>query len=99
LYDTDGLNVTTGHASVLQAWMQAESARIPVVVLVTDSRETGLTWPQVRRLADTVRDLALRGVGEAVMAVVAIVAVLVAASSGSRESAPRSPLGQFNHHR
>ena len=52
LFDTDGLNVTTGHASVLQAWMQAESARIPAVVLVTDSRETGLTWPQVRRLAD-----------------------------------------------
>jgi hypothetical protein len=52
LYDTDGLNVTTGRPSVLQAWVQAESARIPVVVLVTDSRETGLTWPQVRRLAD-----------------------------------------------
>jgi hypothetical protein len=52
LYDTGGLSVTTGRASVLQAWMQAESARIPVVVLVTDSRETGLTWPQVRRLAN-----------------------------------------------
>jgi hypothetical protein len=52
LYDTNGLSVTTGRPSVLQAWVQGESARIRAVVLVTDSHETGLTWPQVERLAD-----------------------------------------------
>lgn len=52
LYDTNGLNVTKGRPSILQAWLQGESARIRAVVLVTDSHETGLTWVQVQCLSD-----------------------------------------------
>jgi hypothetical protein len=36
---------------IVQLWLQGESARTTALVLVTDTRETGLTWPQAKQMS------------------------------------------------
>ena len=51
LFDVFGLDVDTARPVIVQLWLQGESARTTALVLVTDTRETGLTWPQAKRLS------------------------------------------------
>lgn len=51
LLDTFALDVQTGRPTIMQLWLQGESARVRALVLVTDTREVGMTWSQADDMA------------------------------------------------
>lgn len=63
LFDVFGLDVGTARPVIVQLWLQGESARTAALVLVTDARETGLTWPQATRLSCVLARITRRGRG------------------------------------
>ena len=63
LFDVFGLDVNTARPVIVQLWLQGESARTTALVLVTDARETGLTWSQAKQLFGVLARIAQRQPG------------------------------------
>jgi len=51
LIDTFAMDVASGRPTIMQLWLQGESARTRALVLVTGECETGLTWGQAEALS------------------------------------------------
>jgi hypothetical protein len=54
LVDTFAMDVQSGRPTIMQLWLQGESARTRALVLVTGECATGLTWSQAESLSNNV---------------------------------------------
>lgn len=51
LYDVNGIDVDTARPAIFQVNVEGLSARVKAVVIVSESKQVGLTWHQVGELA------------------------------------------------